>query len=82
MIRSDGLRPHVDTVEREVARVEARADAADTVALRAAWRKLVEFLALGPAPQLANCPHCGAVGMRDATRCGTCWLRIDAPERA
>ena len=30
----------------------------------------------GPAPELRACPFCGSVGMRAATRCGTCWKKL------
>jgi hypothetical protein len=41
----------------------------------------VDFLALGPAPELLACPHCGVVGMRAATLCGHCWKKLVPPER-
>jgi hypothetical protein len=47
--------------------------------LRAAWASVVEALALGPAPELRECPSCGRIGMRDATRCGHCWVKLTAP---
>jgi hypothetical protein len=44
--------------------------------LIASWVKLVELLALGPAPETRACPVCRGVGMREATRCGYCWTKL------
>jgi hypothetical protein len=81
MMRTDGLRPIVEALDREMARFHARGDVSGTgtSALLSSWAKLVEFLALGPPPELRACPFCGGVGMRAATRCGTCWRRLDPP---
>jgi uncharacterized paraquat-inducible protein A len=49
------------------------ASAAPAEELRVAWTQLVETLALGPAPELRECPICGEIGMRAATRCMRCW---------
>lgn len=78
MISTDGLRPVVEKLDREVSRVALRsgADGADTTALLTSWAALVELLALGPPPELRTCPACGAVGMRAATRCGRCWRKL------
>lgn len=55
-------------------------------ALKEAWAALVGALALGPAPELRDCPACGKSGMRAATRCGYCWVALtppaDAPKKA
>ncbi len=45
-------------------------------ALRTCWVELVDALALGPAPELRDCPSCGKSGMRAATRCGFCWTKL------
>lgn len=76
MMRIDELRPIVERVDREMVRLLA-APGADTTALRSSWAALVELLALGPAPELRECPHCGSIGMLAATRCGTCWAKLD-----
>lgn len=77
MTRTDDLRPILDDMGRELTRFTARAgDGCDPTALMASWAKVVDFLALGRAPELAACPHCGAVGMRAATRCGHCWRKL------
>lgn len=47
--------------------------------LRRDWAQLVERLALGPAPELRECPVCGRAGMRAATRCGFCWTKLAPP---
>jgi hypothetical protein len=45
-------------------------------ALHIAWGQLVHLL--GPEPERATrkCPRCGNLGMREATRCGYCWLKL------
>ena len=54
--------------------------AAETVpaGVRTAWTEVVRVMALGPAPQMRNCPKCAAVGFRGATRCSTCWASFEA----
>ena len=81
MTRADGLRPIVEKLDREMSRLAARPSVtgADATALLSSWAELVEFLALGPRPELRACPFCGGIGMRAATRCGTCWRKLDPP---
>jgi hypothetical protein len=82
MLPTDGLRPIVENLDREMSRFLARSlegASADTTALLSSWAELVEFLALGPAPDLRPCPFCGGMGMRAATRCGTCWRKLAPP---
>jgi hypothetical protein len=45
-------------------------------ALHIAWGQLVYFLAAEPVRATRKCRRCGNPGMRDATRCGYCWLRL------
>jgi hypothetical protein len=71
-----GLRSIVENLDREMSRLLAQ-PGADTTELLSTWAELVEFLALGPAPELRECPFCGSPGMRGATRCGTCWKKLD-----
>lgn len=79
-MRTDGLRPIVEALDREMTRLAARPDATgESKALLASWAELVEYLSLGPPPELRACPSCGAVGMRAATVCGTCWTRLVPP---
>ena len=80
MTPTDGLRPIVESVDREMSRLLARPDS-DTSALVASWAELVEYLALGPAPELRACPFCGSDGVRAATRCGVCWRKLVPPAR-
>jgi hypothetical protein len=61
------LRTLIAVIEREIA------SAVPTDELRVAWTQMVEVLALGPAPELRECPICCEVGMRAATRCMRCW---------
>ncbi len=66
----DGLRNAVEDVAVQLAATEGNP------ALRAAWTTLVGTLALGPAPELRECPSCGQIGRRAATCCGFCWIRL------
>ncbi len=79
IMSTDELRRIVENLDREMTRLLARpdADGEDTAVLLCRWAELVELLALGPPPELRACPHCGAVGMRAATRCGICWRKLD-----
>jgi len=75
------LRAAVEQVDREIAALPLPSSV-----LRGAWSQLVCELALGPARPTRKCPHCGKVGMRDATLCGYCWKKLvpadDASELA
>jgi hypothetical protein len=64
----------VALVERELARTTRPADDG----LTASWAALVKLLAVEAPQQTRRCPHCQAVGMRAATRCGRCW-KVQAP---
>jgi hypothetical protein len=78
----DQLRGFVEAVARDVEGVSRGASGEDpgrVGRLTVSWAKLVDFLALGPAPELAACPYCGVVGMRAATRCGHCWRKLVPP---
>lgn len=81
MARTDGLRPIVEALDREMSRLAARADVdgADATALLSAWAELVELLALDPPRELRACPSCGSVVLRAATLCGYCWRKLEAP---
>ena len=82
-MRTDGLRPIVEAVEREMSRLAEHPETALRArALLASWAELVEHLALGPAPDVRTCPACGATGMRLATVCGHCWGRLVPPPPA
>jgi hypothetical protein len=76
---TSAVREAVKAVDREVARLAGHTSVEDAPALdglRASWGSLVDLLALGPAPALRACPHCGGVGMLDAIRCGRCWTEL------
>ena len=79
LMRTDGLRPIVEALDREMSRVLACSGTTgvDETALLSSWAALVEFLALGPAREQRACPLCGSVGMRAATRCGACWRKLE-----
>lgn len=73
------LRALVATIDREMSRLSepTRGEANGTTKeLRGSWTKLVELLALGPVPEVRECPVCGHIGMRAATRCGHCWTKL------
>ena len=73
------LRPVVAAIDREMSRLadgtltETRIGIGE---LLVSWGELVELLALGPAPEMRECPACQHRGMRAATRCGFCWTRL------
>lgn len=75
----DALRAIVATIDGEISRLAepTRSEAAGTTKeLRSSWAELVELLALGPVPEVRECPICRHIGMRAATRCGHCWTRL------
>jgi hypothetical protein len=47
--------------------------------LRASFADLVDQLALGPEPEVRQCPVCKRTGMRAATLCGYCWTKLLPP---
>jgi len=72
------LRAALAKIEGEISRLpgQARGD------LLTAFTDLVEQLALGPEPEMRQCPLCGQMGRRAATRCGYCWSPLTPlPER-
>jgi hypothetical protein len=79
---ADGVRAAVEAMNREVVLLAERTPTGagtDLNALRASWGRLTDVLDLGPAPEFRTCRHCGGVGMRAATRCGTCWEALVPP---
>jgi hypothetical protein len=76
------LRAAVSDIERELSCLGREAPAAEhqsaILSLTTAWKRMVELMALGIAPELRTCPRCGGQGMRAATRCGLCWSSLDA----
>jgi hypothetical protein len=80
LLRPDGLRAAVASVEREMDKLaieSTNSGGAAALPLLAAWRELVKKLDLGPPPELRSCPVCGQTGMRAATRCGHCWSTLE-----
>lgn len=74
------LRATVAAVARHMAALDpAPGEAGES--LKANWADLVELLALGPEPELRECPSCGKSGMRQATVCGFCWSKLTPPPR-
>jgi hypothetical protein len=77
------LRALVAAVDSEIVRLTLPITMADGNAapndLRASWDDLVEQLALGPEPEVRECPVCHHLGMRAATVCGYCWTRLTPP---
>jgi hypothetical protein len=71
----------LDQVEREIA-VLVQGVPGEASPLRLAWSRLVAVLALEPPRAMRDCPRCGQPGMREATLCGYCWLKLVAPESA
>lgn len=72
------LQGAVDEVDREIA-VLGRSANVPASALGLAWSRLVTILALEPPRPSRACPRCGEQGMRDATVCGYCWLKLVPP---
>jgi hypothetical protein len=74
------LRATVATIEHDLSLLPSPVAAADrkkpTKGLAASWATLVEQLALGPEPELRQCPVCNHFGMRAATLCGYCWTKL------
>ena len=80
------LRAIVATVDSEIARLTLPATAEDGKSqpngLRVSWDQLVEQLALGPEPEVRECPVCHHIGMRAATVCGYCWAPLTPPTKS
>jgi hypothetical protein len=79
-MQNDTIRGCVAAVDRQVSRLSAEATAGiggTTIGdLIASWSHLVKVMALGPEPELRECPVCHHTGMRAATLCGYCWTKL------
>ncbi len=75
------LRATVATIDLEIARLKKGSADSELSGLFAPWADLVAQLALGPEPEVRECPVCEAIGMRDATLCGSCWTKLEPPAR-
>jgi hypothetical protein len=77
------LRATVATVEHELSLLSSPVTPSDGKklgdGLAASWADLVEQLAMGPEPEVRECPVCGHIGMRAATLCGYCWTKLTPP---
>jgi hypothetical protein len=77
------LRATVAKMESEIARLRTQGGNEDASSpangLRAAFAVLIGELALGPEPEVRECPVCGHIGMRAASRCGYCWSPLTPP---
>jgi len=67
--RRSRLRATAATIDDEISQLPIE----DRPRLVAAWADLVEQLALGPEPEVRQCPACHRTCMRDATACGHCF---------
>ena len=75
-------RATVAALEREISRLPRQAaddDRSASSGLLVSIADLVEQLALGPEPDVRECPHCKHIGMRAAMHCGYCWTRLTRP---
>lgn len=76
------LRTTVATLEREISHVPRQATGdskGPPSGLLASFTDLVDQLALGPEPEVRECPVCKNIGMRAATVCGYCWTKLTPP---
>ncbi len=74
------LRATVAKMDRELEALRATSPGASGHdALFASFADLVDQLALGPEPEVRECPKCGGIGMRIATVCGACWTKLTPP---
>ena len=80
-MQNDSIRGCVRAVDRHMSLLSA--DASNGIGktttigdLTASWAELVKVMALGPEPELRECPVCHQAGMRAATLCGYCWTKL------
>jgi hypothetical protein len=77
------LRSLVAAVDGEITRLTLPITNADGSSLpndlRTSWDLLTEQLALGPEPEVRECPVCHHIGMRAARVCGYCWSPLTPP---
>jgi hypothetical protein len=73
------LRGVIAAVEREMGPVTRHSESqavGSTSGLVTAWDDLLKVLAVGPEPDLDECPYCARVIVRGATRCRECWRKL------
>jgi len=73
----DQLRALVATVDGDIMQLPRGDGTTANAALHASWSELVKALALGPAPELRECPVCHGSGFRTASRCSSCWTKLE-----
>ncbi|MEO7729336.1 MAG: hypothetical protein ABIY55_00050 [Kofleriaceae bacterium] len=74
----DRLRTLIETIEGEITQLPASGDGnLANVALHASWSELVKVLALGDKPEMRECPTCHGSGFRAASRCASCWAKLE-----
>lgn len=79
------MRRTVAAIDREIARLakEGASDGKDALdGLTGPWAELVAQMALGPEPEVRECPSCKGIGIRAATLCGFCWTKLEPPPKA
>jgi hypothetical protein len=78
------LRTKVEAVGKEIGLVTRPAAPGEgptpKSALDTTWADLVQMLDLGSEPAMRTCPHCRALCMAGASRCGNCWASLPAPD--
>jgi hypothetical protein len=76
------LRPIVEGLDQQMTALSSvgmgSVDLAAMNKLQASWRRLVDALSLGAAPETRTCPRCSHLVMRAASRCVNCWSRLVA----
>lgn len=74
------LRAQVESIAQQIALLPTHATVeayrAAAAGLVVSWGQLAKLLALGDPARLRKCPRCERLGMRTATLCGYCWLKL------
>jgi hypothetical protein len=73
------LRSVVEAVDYDISHLDqaATGEPCGTIdQLKEHWKELVSLLALGLEPEYRECPSCRRTGMRFATKCGFCWVKL------
>ena len=73
-VACDRLRTLIETIEGELTGLPA---SGGNSALHASWSELVKVLALGAKPAMRECPTCHGSGFRAASRCSSCWAKLE-----
>ena len=82
--RRSRLRATVAEIQTAMTRLAAdkRSEPRLPTDLLTAWADLVDQLALGPEPELRQCPACHGMCMREATACGHCFASLTPAPRS